>query len=105
MLTLQAVEYEFQKLYPFGTITKYTNNQYGIYFDARDTRSEAEIEMELIHGIKTDARKLYNYRVSSLKGLANKLNLDIPEIKSKINQEWEEWMKAPEDDSEPLFFD
>lgn len=106
MLTLKTIQSKFTEIYPHGSIIKYTNNKYGIYFDSRDTRNQAEIEAETYHNVSTDKRKLYTYRVSSLKELANKLKLDIPEAEyklSKLNQEFEEMRKDTTDYSFDLF--
>jgi hypothetical protein len=87
MLTFETVETEFLKLYPFGSITKYSNTEYGVYFTS-DTRTATEKEVETNWHTVTDTRKLYTYRVSNLKQMANKLKLNIVE-KSKVNLEWE----------------
>ncbi|KON87371.1 hypothetical protein AF332_11410 [Sporosarcina globispora] len=109
-LSFSTIETKFKELNPFGQITKQSNNTYWIYFDARDNRSEAEKELET-WGTKTDKRKIYTYKASSLIQLAHKLKLDISEYEeyklSKVNQEWEEMLKIPyiENDEDPLFFE
>jgi hypothetical protein len=108
-LTLKTVTERFNKLNPYGTITKVANSKYWVYFDARDNRSEAELELERYHGSKTDKRKSYTYNVSNLSELAQKLKVDISDIApeaytmSKLNQEWELMLKSTDDYCEDLF--
>jgi hypothetical protein len=107
-LTLSFLESEFKKSHPFGTITKISTNKYDVYFDSRDNRTEAEKELDLWQST-ADTRKLYTYYATNLIQLANKLNIETPETEykmSKLNQEFEAFLKAPEIEyDEPLFFD
>jgi hypothetical protein len=107
-LTLSTIESKFQESHPFGTITKVSTNKYDVYFDSRDQRTEAQKELDLWSS-SADTRKLYTYHATNLKQLAYKLNIELPEEEyhmSKLNQEFEQWLKEPiPEDEEPLFFE
>ena len=82
MLTLSTLESMFQQSHPYGTITKVSASKYDVYFDSRDNRTETEKELDL-WSISADTRKLYTYRATNLKQLANKLNIELPEAEYK----------------------
>lgn len=107
-LTLKTIENKFQELNPFGKITKQSNNTYWVFFDSRDSRSEAEKELEG-WGVNTNKNRMYTYKASNLIQLAHKLKIDVSEYEetklSKANQEWEIWLKQDIQDDEPLFFE
>jgi hypothetical protein len=98
-LTLNALVSKFQKLNPYGTISKQSNSKYEVSYDTRDTRTEAEKELDF-WSVTADKRKIYTYNATNLIQLAYKLNIDISEYEetklSKVNQEWEEWLKREE---------
>lgn len=100
-LTLNELQKRFTKVNPFGTIAKQSNNKYDVYFDSRDFRSESEKELDL-WSISADKRKLYTYTAANLLQLAYKLKIDVTDFEetklSKVNQEWEEWLKTPEEE-------
>jgi hypothetical protein len=112
-LTLSLIESKFQESHPFGTITKVSISKYDVYFDSRDTRTDAEKELDSLQST-ADTRKLYTYYASNLKQLAYKLHIELPEEHyqlSKLNQEWEDQRKLEREHpelfvyDEPLFFD
>jgi hypothetical protein len=107
MLTLSILNSKFLKLNPHGSITKQKGNKYDVCFNNIDNRSVTEKELDLWHST-ADTRKTYTYRASNLFELAEKLHIDVTEYieRSKLNQEFEQWMKEPEsEDDEPLFFE
>jgi hypothetical protein len=95
MLTLSILESKFQKSNPFGTITKQSTNKYFVCYDSRDTRTEAEKELDFWN-TTADKRKLYTYSAKSLTDLAYKLKIDVSEYekKSKLNAEFEAMLNA-----------
>jgi hypothetical protein len=105
-LTFAKIESLFLSIYPQGSLTKQTNTKYQVCFNATDTRTNTEKEVDTYGIVSTDKRKYYTYTANNLIQLASKLKIETPETEyklSKLNQEWEATLKDDTDYSMELF--